>query len=349
MKTFLLKKACLCLCIFCTSSILCAQIVFDFSGVSISSSTATVTTIVGIDTYVMTVNSNRNLASDNGNGADASSYTIIYPTLAGAHQLDFTFTKNTEPVTSFDLDGIFINDFFNSSEDVTFSNNLGGSTIRSSEPARVITDLTYTGISSFTVNATSDQPEFGEVTISNAVALPVNLTNFHAKPAHNSVELTWLTEAEFNNDYFYLQKSTDNRNFQEVAIVQGAGTTYEAQDYSYLDERPANGVNYYRLKQVDYDGQFAYSEIISVNFKSDSDISITPNPVKDRLNIANAEKWKGTVDLLVFAVNGQVVQRAQYDNPDQSIALDIQDLRAGMYHVQIISNNQTIIQRFVKN
>lgn len=179
--------------------------------------------------------------------------------------------------------------------------------------------------------------------------LPVDLVSFKAVKKGKTISLNWKTASELNNDFFSIQKSTNGKDFQEIATERGAGTTYEPQAYSYTDERPANGINYYRLKQIDYDGQFAFSEIISVDFRADTDISIAPNPVKDRLNITNVEAWAGTVELLVFAVNGQLVQSAQYDNPDHSITLDIQDLRAGLYHVQVTSNNQTVTQRFVKN
>lgn len=202
-------------------------------------------------------------------------------------------------------------------------------------------------LSNFTVSGS------GNTTLSTTAFsggfLPVELTYFTGVNTKGGIELNWKTATELNNDYFSIQKSTNGKDFQEIATEQGAGTTYEAQSYSVIDERPTNGINYYRLKQIDYDGQFAFSEVISVDFRADTDISIAPNPVKDRLNITNVEAWAGTVELLVFAVNGQLVQSVQYDNPDHSIALDIQDLRAGLYHVQIISNNQTVTQRFVKN
>lgn len=183
-----------------------------------------------------------------------------------------------------------------------------------------------------------------------AAALPVELIDFSAQSIEKNITLKWKTATETNNAGFELQRSSDNQTFERLSFIEGKGTTDIVQNYSFDDDRLfINQVYYYRLKQIDYDGQFVYSDIVSVDFRKDTDISIAPNPVKDKLNITNAENWKGTVNLLIFTVNGQLVQRVQYDNPDYSISLNIQDLRAGMYHVQIVSNNQTVTQRFVKN
>jgi len=181
------------------------------------------------------------------------------------------------------------------------------------------------------------------------LALPVQLTSFVGYAKDKATVLEWETENEVNNDYFSVQKSTDGKEFQEIAVEYGAGTTEETQRYSFVDERPYSGVNYYRLKQVDYDGQFAYSEIISVNFDREEIISIAPNPVRETLTISNQEVWNGEVELVVYSINGQVLQTVRYDNPDNRISLNVQDLDLGMYHIQITANNQVTTQRFVKN
>jgi len=95
--------------------------------------------------------------------------------------------------------------------------------------------------------------------------LPIELVKFETIPENNSVKVKWETNSEVNNDYFTIEKSNDGTQFLPVGTVHGAGTSSATLSYSFVDDQPYQGINYYRLKQVDYDGQFTYSKTISVN------------------------------------------------------------------------------------
>jgi hypothetical protein len=109
--------------------------------------------------------------------------------------------------------------------------------------------------------------------------LPIELTQFNATPNDNFVDVTWTTATETNNDYFTVEKSKDAINFEQVAIVDGAGNSVQTRNYQTADENPFGGVSYYRLKQTDLNGAFTYSNIVPVTFNStDFSISVFPNP-----------------------------------------------------------------------
>lgn len=119
----------------------------------------------------------------------------------------------------------------------------------------------------------------------NDAVLPVQLTDFSAELLDEStIELNWTTASEINNAYFAVERSSDGRTFEAIAQVEGFGTTSERTDYLTFDHQPGK-VNYYRLKQVDYDGNYSYSPIVSVFLRMDKQIGrnveVYPNPVGD--------------------------------------------------------------------
>jgi len=129
--------------------------------------------------------------------------------------------------------------------------------------------------------------------------LPVELIEFNAKylTEKRNVHLSWTTAIEINNNYFAIEKSLDADSWKEIGTVSGNGNTAEKTYYEITDENPIFGeVNYYRLKQVDFDGSFHYSSIKSTVPPNTSDYKITifPNPVNENNNISftNEDKIK---------------------------------------------------------
>ena len=142
-----------------------------------------------------------------------------------------------------------------------------------------------TGAPSGSVTSSAPISSFSPFTlasISSINPLPVELLSFDAIRNENNVDLTWVTASEINNDYFVVEKSSDGENFKPVLKTDGAGNSTSTIEYFDIDYDPYPGVSYYRLKQVDYDGQFTYSNIVPVRFESKTDkqnISAYPNPV----------------------------------------------------------------------
>lgn len=115
--------------------------------------------------------------------------------------------------------------------------------------------------------------------------LPIELTQFAANLKEAGVLINWTTATELNNDYMALERSADAQNFLEITRIKGKGTTDETQHYAYFDPNPLAGVNYYRLRQVDFDGTTDYSKVVAVTLDKGDLMSIFPNPAKDRINI----------------------------------------------------------------
>lgn len=116
-----------------------------------------------------------------------------------------------------------------------------------------------------------------------AAALPIELTSFTATPKEKSVMLNWETAGEINNDYMAVERSGNAREFTEIGKIAGAGNSNSPLQYQLEDTAPLKGINYYRLRQVDYDGTINYSNIISVNFNATPGIptvALYPNVVR---------------------------------------------------------------------
>lgn len=119
--------------------------------------------------------------------------------------------------------------------------------------------------------------------------LPIELTKFDVRlNQQNEVDIFWATATEINNDYFIVERSIDGKLFKEIAMVDGAGNSNTEINYYILDAQPNYGINYYRLKQVDFNGTFTYSDIRVVNLVTDERFSVFPNPMNDVLNIGAA-------------------------------------------------------------
>ncbi|GIL24574.1 MAG: hypothetical protein BroJett042_30870 [Bacteroidota bacterium] len=107
--------------------------------------------------------------------------------------------------------------------------------------------------------------------------LPVELIHFAATAENESVKLNWTTASELNNDFFTVQHSTNGVEFTSLGIINGQGTTHNSTSYEFIDETPHAGINYYRLKQTDFDGTSDFSNVVAVNMNLEW--MLYPNPV----------------------------------------------------------------------
>lgn len=173
--------------------------------------------------------------------------------------------------------------------------------------------------------------------------LPVELTSFEAKKEANVTVLNWQTATEENNEGFDIQRSTDVETWESIGFVAGAGTTLEVQDYEFTDTEAKAGKFYYRLKQIDFDGQFEYSEVVTVELTSlNNDVAIYPNPVSNNLTIEGVQGIATIHNLL-----GQPVKEFSINNEQENI--DLSDLTEGQYLLMIqAANGERVIQQFVK-
>lgn len=111
-----------------------------------------------------------------------------------------------------------------------------------------------------------------DVYISNQ-PLPVELAYFAGMWKDQNINLFWRTASEQNNKGFEVQKSKDGNTFEKIGFTKGNGTTVDVTNYNFIDRSPSNGINYYRLKQIDFDGKFEYSKIIAVAYEKSMTIN----------------------------------------------------------------------------
>lgn len=165
----------------------------------------------------------------------------------------------------------------------------------------------------------------GEVQAACA-ALPVELLYFHARPGERSVELTWHTVSEIGNDRFEVEYSPDGRQFSDIGMVKGRGTSTVPHTYTFIHHRPRTGLNYYRLRQIDFDGGWEHSPVVVAFFDGTKDeLSIFPNPVRDVAELRGTN-LEGAPYQLTDAV-GRIVQRGTLG----SSRIDLSRLTAGVY------------------
>ncbi|MCB0599240.1 MAG: T9SS type A sorting domain-containing protein [Phaeodactylibacter sp.] len=185
-------------------------------------------------------------------------------------------------------------------------------------------------------------------TLSSQAVLPVELATFTARSIGKAVQLHWTTATETNNDYFSIEHSIDGRHFKEIGRVSGFGTTQEEHRYTFIDETPNTGMNYYRLNQNDFDGAQEYSDIQAVLFKDDNFWTIHPTLAHESVTAEWVSAPGGESIIEAFNLAGQKVYA--HEAPTQSAKLQIwvEDWLPGIYWVMVRSRGQVTTQRFVK-
>lgn len=174
--------------------------------------------------------------------------------------------------------------------------------------------------------------------------LPVEFISFTGKANKTKVSLNWATATESNNSHFEVEHSLNGKDFKKIKEIKGAGTTQERQDYSYVYRQTVGGLSYYRLKQVDYDGHFDYSEVISVIVNAPkAQYTLFPNPVQDNFVIQTATGETPT-SVQLFNQLGQEI-RLDYLNFEQ-VHLPA-GLKKGLYILQFELEGQTLTEKLL--
>lgn len=173
-------------------------------------------------------------------------------------------------------------------------------------------------------------------------ALPIKLASFEVEKQQFSAVLEWVTTLEENNDGFEVQKSADGKIWNSIAFVESKGTNGNSNRslvYNYEDTKPVLGKNYYRLKQVDLDGNYEYSVVRTAIFDLDKEnINIYPNPANSYVIIEGVGNANGVQ--IVNAV-GQVVRKVD-TNSMNKVKISVDDLQSGIYTIHIIQNDGSI-------
>lgn len=152
----------------------------------------------------------------------------------------------------------------------------------------------------------------------SAWALPIELVYFSAELGNNaSVQLDWATASEVNNSYFEVERSTNGKEFTSINNQSGAGNSSSLRNYSFTDEAPLSGVSYYRLKQVDFDGKFTYSNLITVTIKNEGTFNVSSSA--------------GRIVIAAQGLTDKQVAIAMYDMSGRKVYENIQEAMEGNF------------------
>ena len=184
-------------------------------------------------------------------------------------------------------------------------------------------------------------------------ALPVELIDFNGSKSQTSVELNWMTASEVNNDYFILERAADDGNFEAIAEIRGSGNSSLEKKYSYMDDTPVLGNNYYRLTQVDLDGNTeVFEKIVRVSFEGESYIQVVPNPVTSQsFQLVYQVEKEGEVEVEIFNITGQRIYAQRYNAYRAKNLFDLShiDLNMGAYIIRTTQGNSVKSMKFVKS
>jgi hypothetical protein len=227
-------------------------------------------------------------------------------------------------------------------------------TFPGSKTLRILTSGNVT-VGTYTINIQGQGPNGTPVhrrTVTLDVIVPVELVSFSAMKDKNDVVLTWFTATETNNSGFEVQRKTDGE-FESIAFVEGKGTTTEVQNYIFRDNNLLSDSYTYRLKQMDYNGSFAYSDEVEIDIEQPSVFYLGqnyPNPFNPSTNIKYSIPAAGFVTLKVYDLLGREVSillNEQHQAGTFDVVFDGSNLASGVYYYQLKAGELTATKKLM--
>jgi hypothetical protein len=173
--------------------------------------------------------------------------------------------------------------------------------------------------------------------------LPVELLAFEARQVESDVSLRWTTVEEINSHAFEIQRSRDMEAYYTVATIPAAGNSSDIRHYTCRDEGVPGGVFYYKLKMVDLDGQYEYSNVVVVEVSGTlAQLRVYPNPVTDLVRVEYTSRAGGNLAYGIYNISGIMVKSGYWDTRrgTNSKEISFEDLEAGLYIVEIQDGNE---------
>jgi hypothetical protein len=180
--------------------------------------------------------------------------------------------------------------------------------------------------------------------------LPVNLIAFEGKysKTEQAVILEWSTTEEINNDRFEIESGSTPGAFKKIAEIAGKGNNQGTSYYAFTDNQSTGSTIYYRLKQIDWDGTFTYSRIISVARPESDGVYITENPVRDNLlRVHTGQKSAEEVSMSIFSMNGKRLNQWKF-NKEEELRINVNSLISGMYLLRYTDKSGVQSRKFLK-
>lgn len=181
-------------------------------------------------------------------------------------------------------------------------------------------------------NGTLVGPGTMDVT-TNDGTLPVDLIFFTALTLDKQVHLSWATASEENFDYFEIQRAVGSDEFASIGALSGAGeNVFSLQEYEFYDEYSLDGINYYRLKIIDLDGTFEYSDIQAVKMEVSGAVAVFPNPIQNQ-QLQLVSTYTNPQQYHFYDTRGTLILSGEFSNGPQSVRLP--ELQSGLYILKV--------------
>ncbi len=157
-------------------------------------------------------------------------------------------------------------------------------------------------------------------------ALPIKISDFSLESEKDGVTIRWTTASESNNDYFTVERMIPERSFEAIGTVSGAGNSSVLRNYDFIDQDPFSGINYYRLKQTDFDGGSTYTDVKMIEYHSGQSFGISYDRHSNAMNLQSTAE---NITLAVVNLSGSIVESVEITDVDKTIQLP--DLPTGLY------------------
>ncbi len=227
-----------------------------------------------------------------------------------------------------------------------------GSTLNNYQASKLKVKFNGMNSTSFSFQYTTiDSACFEDLTPANYTVtwitpVPVKLIYIEATASGEKAIINWATASETNNDYFEVLRSRDGKSWGVIGIVDGNGNSQSVLKYSFVDENPES-MNYYRLRQVDFDGKSEFSPIRQLDFNASLlNVLVYPNPGNGQITVNFNKQPEHELQIRVINVQGAVEHEAMIA-PLQTLALDLSHLKHGYYFLQIVNGEEIINQKLV--
>jgi hypothetical protein len=185
----------------------------------------------------------------------------------------------------------------------------------------------------------------------SSTPLPVTLLNFTVTKQGDNAQLNWSTSSEENNKGFEIQRSTDQSSWAVLNFIAGAGNSQVQNDYQYLDQNLPAGTYYYRLRQVDYDGNSSFSKIVPVTFDGGMALELKqnrPNPFNNNTSISMVIPKAGRVQLMLYDQMGRPIQQLMDEEKmpgTYTVTVNKNGLSSGIYYYKMTALGQVITKK----
>lgn len=275
--------------------------------------------------------------SANATDIDASAYTVNFS--------GYMHSFNQSPADETQI----IVEYRNASNTVLSSYNTGTVTstggwtlFSNSRTAPVNTRAIRIRLIATSRNGNAIDSYFDNLSLTATSTLPVTFISFSVNYSATGNELKWQTSDEINNKGFNVERSSNGNTWQTIGFVKAAGTGISSlNQYRFTDVDPQGGINYYRLNQLDLDGNSTYSTVINVRLSAKDKTILFPNPANNFISIITKEN-NFTVEIINIAGKSVAIFNKQKN-------LDIQFLAKGMYYLKLIGAKRTESFKFLKN